>query len=131
MYSFGGGSARTKLRVAGTRTGIIDGKSLRVSSTQGAEIYHSRGRTPEKRTAFRTIQCWTRKTDDLVEAVNAIRAAVGLLFQSSEILQGSVTEKSGMPDGGISGGRDNERRVANHHAGIVNAEAAANETAIA
>src|SRR5215208_8469463 len=102
MYSIGGGSARTKLRVTGNRTGIIDRKRLRVSSAQGAEIYHSRGCAPEKRTAFRTIQCRTGETNYLVEAVNTIRAAEGLLFQSSEILDRFVTEKSGMPDGGIS-----------------------------
>src|SRR4030095_16448419 len=56
-------------------------------------------------------------------------ATEGLLFQSSEIDHRSVTEKSGMPDGGVSGGRGNHRRVANHRANIVNAEAAANETA--
>ena len=40
MYGFGGGgSVRRKLRVAGTKTGIINRKRLRVSSTQRAQIY--------------------------------------------------------------------------------------------
>jgi hypothetical protein len=99
VHSFGRGSARTKLRVTGKRTGIIDRKSLGVSSSQRAEVYHSRGFTPEKRAAFRTIQCRAGGTDRLVEATNAIRAAEGLFFQSSEIDHRSVTAKSGTPDG--------------------------------
>ena len=99
MYSFGVDSARTKLRVAGNGTGLIDRKRLGVSSAQGAKIYHSGGFAPEKRSTFRTVQRGAGETDYLVEAVNTIRAAESLLFQSSEIDHRSVTEKSGMPDG--------------------------------
>src|SRR5262249_23036684 len=129
VYSFGVGSPRTHLRVAGDETGIIDRKRLRVCSSQGAEIYHSRGFAPEKRAAFRAIQNWAGETDHLVETVNAIRAAEGLLFQSPEIDRRSVTEKSGMADRGTSGGHSKHRRVANHGANVVDTKAAANETA--
>ena len=93
MHSFGVGIARAKLRVAGNETGIIDRKRLGVSSRQGAEIYHSRGFAPEKGAAFRAVQGGAGETDHLVEAVNAIRAAEALLFQSSEIDQRSVVKE--------------------------------------
>src|SRR3954467_15887956 len=103
MDRFGVSSGRTQLRVAGNETGIVDRKRLGVASSQGAEIYHSRGFAPEKRAAFRSVQRGAGETDHLVEAVNAIRAAIALLFQSSEIDERSVIEKSGVPDGRISG----------------------------
>ena len=78
-------STRSELRVTGNGTGIIDRKSLGVSSAQRADINHARGFAPEKRAAFRIVQLWARETDYLVEAVNAIRAAEGLPVQSSQI----------------------------------------------
>jgi len=107
------GSTRSELRVTGNGTGIIDRKSLGVSSAQRADINHARGFAPEKRAAFRIVELWARETDYLVEAVNAIRAAEGLPVQSSQIDDRSVGEKGRMPDGEISARRGN-RRVAHH-----------------
>ena len=109
--------------------GIINRKRLRVRSTQCAQIYHSRGFTPVERAAFWTVQARTRETDYLVEAVDAIRAAEGLPFQSSQIHDFSVVEHGGMPDGRNRGERGHEHRIANHQAAIVDTEAAATRTA--
>src|SRR5262249_7724628 len=94
VESFGFGRAGTHLRVPSYEPGIVDRKRLRESSAQGTEINHACGLAPEKRVAFRSIQCGTGETDYLVEAVNAIRAAEGLLFQGSEIDRRSVAENN-------------------------------------
>src|SRR5262249_43355719 len=89
-----------------------------------------RGLAPEKRATFWSIQCGTRETDYLVETVDTIRTAEGLLWQCSEIDCRSGTEKSGMPNGRISSRRGNPR-VTNYGTDIINTKAATNDTAAA
>src|SRR5438045_8575695 len=85
------GSTRSELRVTSNGTGIIDRKSLGVSSAQRADINHARGFAPEKRAAFRIAELWSRETDYLAEALNAMRAAEGSPVESSQIVDRYVS----------------------------------------